>query len=82
MPVKILFSQISCVCHDLLQRKQIDRLTEFIDSVPKHLLYGSDENILKARSLVAFKRQRFQELYRLLESHTFHSSNHKVGIKF
>ncbi|CAK8690055.1 unnamed protein product [Clavelina lepadiformis] len=70
--------QVACVCHDLLQRKKIDKLSEFLNSLPKCLLFGNDENILIARALVTFKQQRFQELYQILQNHTFEVSNHKL----
>nr|NP_001072005.1 transcription factor protein [Ciona intestinalis]BAE06689.1 transcription factor protein [Ciona intestinalis] len=70
--------QVSCICQDLLQRRQIDCLSSFLVTLPKHLLYGANENMLKARALVAFKQRKFTDLYQLLESHTFSPSNHKL----
>uniref|UniRef100_H2YB77 Homeobox domain-containing protein n=1 Tax=Ciona savignyi TaxID=51511 RepID=H2YB77_CIOSA len=70
--------QVSCICQDLLQRRKIDSLATFLLTLPKHLLYGSNENVLKGRALVAFKQRKFTELYKLLESHTFSPSNHKL----
>ena len=68
------------MCHVLLQQKLFDKLADLLDSIPKSLLLSSDEeNTLKARAVIAYKRESYKELYDILSGHDFHSSNHKVS---
>uniref|UniRef100_A0A3Q3J9B4 Homeobox domain-containing protein n=1 Tax=Monopterus albus TaxID=43700 RepID=A0A3Q3J9B4_MONAL len=55
--------QVACVCEALQQGGNSD------------LLRGN-ESILKAQALVAFHQARYQELYSILENHSFSPSNH------
>ncbi|XP_034460308.1 homeobox protein SIX5 [Hippoglossus hippoglossus] len=69
--------QVSCLCEALLQAGNVDRLWRFLSTIPpsSELLRGN-ETLLKAQALVAFHREEFKELYAILDSHDFHSSNH------
>uniref|UniRef100_A0A3Q3JHF7 Homeobox domain-containing protein n=1 Tax=Monopterus albus TaxID=43700 RepID=A0A3Q3JHF7_MONAL len=55
--------QVACVCEALQQGGNVDRLARFLC-------------ILKAQALVAFHQARYQELYSILENHSFSPSNH------
>ncbi|XP_005986478.1 homeobox protein SIX4 isoform X1 [Latimeria chalumnae] len=69
---------VACVCEALQQGGNLDRLARFLWSLPHSDLLRGNESILKARALVAFNRGKYQELYSILESHNFDSSNHAV----
>lgn len=68
--------QVACVCEALQQKNDIDRLARFLWSLPPNELLRGSEAVLKARAMVAFHRGSYRELYAILESHTFDSSNH------
>lgn len=68
--------QVACVCEALQQKNDIDRLSRFLWSLPPSELLRGSEAVLKARATVAFHRENYRELYSILESHTFDSSNH------
>uniref|UniRef100_H3AZ45 SIX homeobox 5 n=1 Tax=Latimeria chalumnae TaxID=7897 RepID=H3AZ45_LATCH len=68
--------QVSCVCEALLQAGNVERLGRFLTSLPPSELLRGNETLLKARALVAFHQENFKELYSILESQPFHSSNH------
>ncbi|CAL1529679.1 unnamed protein product [Lymnaea stagnalis] len=68
--------QVACVCEALQQKNDIDRLARFLWSLPPSELLRGSEAVLKARAMVAFHRGSYRELYAILESHTFDSSNH------
>lgn len=68
--------QVTCVCEALQQKGDIDRLARFLWSLPPSELLRGSEAVLKARATVAFHRGSYRELYAILESHTFDSSNH------
>ena len=70
--------QVACVCEALQQSANIDRLARFLWSLPPSELLRGSEAVLKARATVAFHRGSFRELYAILESHTFDSSNHPM----
>ncbi|KAM8905267.1 homeobox protein SIX5 [Spinachia spinachia] len=69
--------QVACLCEALLQAGNVDRLWRFLSTIPppSELLRGN-ETLLKAQALVAFSRDKFKELYAILDSHDFHPSNH------
>ncbi|XP_029454022.1 homeobox protein SIX4 isoform X2 [Rhinatrema bivittatum] len=69
---------VACVCEALQQGGNLDRLARFLWSLPQSDLLRGNESILKARALVAFHQGRYQELFGVLESHNFDSSNHSV----
>lgn len=68
--------QVACVCEALQQKGDIDRLARFLWSLPPSELLRGSEAVLKARATVAFHRGSYRELYAILESHSFETSNH------
>ncbi|XP_051951531.1 homeobox protein SIX4b [Xyrauchen texanus] len=68
--------QVACVCEALLQGGNVERLSRFLWSLPQSDLLRGNESILKAQAIVAFHQARFQELYCILENHSFSPSNH------
>ncbi|XP_013773264.1 homeobox protein six1b-like [Limulus polyphemus] len=68
--------QVACVCEVLQQSGNIDRLGRFLWSLPACEHLQKNESVLKARALVAFHRNNFKELYRILESHNFTPASH------
>lgn len=68
--------QVACVCEALQQKGDIERLARFLWSLPPSELLRGSEAVLKARATVAFHRGSYRELYAILESHSFESSNH------
>ncbi|XP_067848002.1 homeobox protein SIX4-like isoform X2 [Heptranchias perlo] len=68
--------QVACVCEALQQGGNLDRLAQFLWSLPPSDLLRGNESILKARALVAFHQGRYKELYSILESHNFDASCH------
>ncbi|XP_077092807.1 homeobox protein SIX4a [Siphateles boraxobius] len=68
--------QVACVCEALQQGGNVDRLARFLWSLPQSDLLRGNESILRAQALVAFHQARYQELYRILESHSFSPSCH------
>lgn len=68
--------QVACVCEALQQGGNVDRLARFLWSLPQSDLLRGNESILKAQALVAFHQARYQELYSVLENHSFSPSNH------
>lgn len=68
--------QVACVCEALQQGGNLDRLSQFLWSLPPSDLLRGNESILKARALVAFHQHRYKELYSILESHNFDPSCH------
>uniref|UniRef100_A0A8C4RCD3 SIX homeobox 5 n=1 Tax=Erpetoichthys calabaricus TaxID=27687 RepID=A0A8C4RCD3_ERPCA len=69
--------QVSCVCEALLQAGNVEQLGRFLSTIPAAPeLQRGNETLLKAKALVAFHREEYKELYAILESHSFHPSNH------
>ncbi|XP_007902075.1 homeobox protein SIX4a [Callorhinchus milii] len=68
--------QVACVCEALQQGGNLDRLAQFLWSLPASELLRGNESILNARALVAFHQGRYKELYGILESHNFEASCH------
>ncbi|KAM4540975.1 homeobox protein SIX4a [Fundulus diaphanus] len=68
--------QVACVCEALQQGGNVERLARFLWSLPQSDLLRGNESILKAQALVAFHQARYQELYSILENHSFSPSNH------
>nr|CAB89515.1 homeodomain transcription factor [Girardia tigrina] len=68
--------QVACVCEVLENGGNIDRLALFIWSLPPCQQLQTNESVLTAKAAVAFHRQNFKELYRILESYTFSPHNH------
>lgn len=68
--------QIQCMCDALQQKGDIEKLATFLWSLPPSELLRTNESILRARSIVAYHRGLFHELYILLESHVFSMKYH------
>ncbi|KAI7805884.1 homeobox protein SIX4a [Triplophysa rosa] len=79
-PTSLAFSpeQVACVCEALQQGGNVDRLSRFLWSLPQSDLLRGNESILRAQALVAFHQARYQELYSILESHSFNPSCHSA----
>ncbi|CAG0903071.1 unnamed protein product [Cyprideis torosa] len=70
------FEQIYCVCEVLTQAGDMEKLSSFLEDLPPSAVARGGEQILKARAAVAFHKNKFKELYGLLESHHFSSEHH------
>ncbi|XP_060517341.1 homeobox protein SIX1-like [Cylas formicarius] len=68
--------QVACVCEVLQQSGNVERLGRFLWSLPACDKLHNNESVLKAKSIVAFHRGNFKELYRILETHQFSPHNH------
>ncbi|XP_049882285.1 homeobox protein SIX2-like [Pectinophora gossypiella] len=68
--------QIQCLCEALQQKGDIEKLAAFLWSLPPSELLRGNEAVLRARALVAFHRGVFQELYGILEAHSFPPRHH------
>ncbi|XP_028027664.1 uncharacterized protein LOC114241121 [Bombyx mandarina] len=68
--------QVQCVCEALQQKGDIEKLAAFLWSLPPSELLRGNETVLRARALVAYHRGVFQELYAILEAHTFSPRHH------
>ncbi|XP_072552662.1 homeobox protein SIX4b [Salminus brasiliensis] len=75
-PLAFSPEQVACVCEALLQGGDVERLARFLWSLPQSELLRGNESILKAQAIVAFHQARYQELYCILESHSFSPANH------
>ncbi|TRY95561.1 hypothetical protein DNTS_001640 [Danionella cerebrum] len=77
-PASLAFSpeQVACVCEALMQGGNVERLARFLWSLPQSDLLRGNESILKAQAIVAFNHARYQELYCILENHSFSPANH------
>lgn len=82
-PEDELFSkpqEIIRICQNLESSGNIERLCQFMWSLPKRgdlwELLNRDESILRCRALVAFHTRNFGELYSLLERHNFSKASH------
>lgn len=74
--------QVSCIIHSLQQssgqdKSGLDKLDKFISSLPPNEHILCSEDVLLAKANLAFNRNDFKELYRILESHQFSVKNHK-----
>ncbi|XP_061725187.1 homeobox protein SIX6-like [Cydia pomonella] len=72
------FEQVQCVCEALQQKGDIEKLSEFLWSLPPSELLRGSETVLRARALVAYHRGAFQELYAILEAHAFPPKHHNA----
>ncbi|XP_013199197.2 homeobox protein SIX1 [Amyelois transitella] len=70
--------QVQCVCEALQQKGDIEKLAAFLWSLPTSELLRGNETVLRARALVAYHRGVFQELYAILEAHTFPPRHHNA----
>ncbi|XP_060781145.1 homeobox protein SIX1-like isoform X2 [Neoarius graeffei] len=72
--------QVVCVCEVLQQGGDLERLGRFLWSLPACDRLHKNESVLQAKAAVAFHREDFRELYRILESHQF-SAQHHAGLQ-
>uniref|UniRef100_A0A8C9MSS9 SIX homeobox 1 n=1 Tax=Serinus canaria TaxID=9135 RepID=A0A8C9MSS9_SERCA len=77
-PLAFSPDHVACVCEALQQGGNLDRLARFLWSLPPSDLLRGNESLMKARALVAFHQGIYAELYSILESHNFDSSNHPL----
>ncbi|XP_060727628.1 homeobox protein six1-like isoform X2 [Tachysurus vachellii] len=70
--------QVACVCEVLQQGEDLERLGRFLWSLPACDRLHKNESVLQAKAAVAFHREDFGELYRILESHQFSTQSHAV----
>ncbi|XP_030600680.1 SIX homeobox 9 isoform X2 [Archocentrus centrarchus] len=72
--------QVTCVCEVLLQSGCIDRLTNFLSTLPPPSTScpGELESVLKAKAAVAFHQGRFSDLYTLLKGFPFSPHSHPL----
>ncbi|XP_076591083.1 SIX homeobox 9 [Chaetodon auriga] len=67
--------QVACMCEVLLQSGCMDRLADFLRTLPTPSLStpcpGELESVLKAKAAVAFHQGRFTDLYTLLKGFAF-----------
>ena len=73
-------AQIAQVCETLEESGDIERLGRFLWSLSVNPAYqeslNKNENVLRARSLVAFHTGNFRDLYHIIESHKFNKASH------
>jgi hypothetical protein len=69
---------VGVLCEILQRSKLIDRLDEFIWSIPPHCgdEYRRSESVLKAQALISYHRANFKELYAILQSNAFAVESH------
>ncbi|XP_047509753.1 uncharacterized protein LOC125052775 [Pieris napi] len=70
--------QVQCMCEALQQKGDIEKLAAFLWSLPESQLVCGNETVLRARALVAYHRGVYQELYAILETHTFPPKHHSM----
>lgn len=68
--------QIQCMCEALQQKGDIEKLTNFLCSLPPSEFFKTNESVLRARAMVAYNLGQFHELYSLLETHCFSMKYH------
>nr|VZH94963.1 unnamed protein product [Spirometra erinaceieuropaei] len=72
--------EITRICQNLEDDGDVERLCQFMWSLPKRMdlwdVLNRNEDILRARALVAFHSRNFRELYSILEKHTFSKVSH------
>ncbi|KAJ8356383.1 hypothetical protein SKAU_G00191770 [Synaphobranchus kaupii] len=75
-PLAFSPEQVSCMCEALQQGGNVDRLASFLWRLPQSNLLRGNESLLKAQAVVAFHQSRYQDLYSILEHHSFSPSSH------
>ncbi|KAI3386081.1 hypothetical protein SNEBB_001049 [Seison nebaliae] len=68
--------QVGCVCEVLERSGKIDQLQRFLWALPQLENIQQDEIIMKSKALVAFHRENYRDLYRILESRQFSPKYH------
>uniref|UniRef100_T1IVM7 Homeobox domain-containing protein n=1 Tax=Strigamia maritima TaxID=126957 RepID=T1IVM7_STRMM len=76
-PQSFTFSpdHVACVCEAMQQAGKIDRLGQFLWSLPTDLK-RANETVLRARAAVSFHKASYNELYSILESYDFDVKHH------
>ncbi|KAG8253454.1 Homeobox protein six4 [Homalodisca vitripennis] len=75
-PLTFTAEQVACMCEALQQTGDIEKLMQFLWSLPPTQLFRGHESILRARAVVAYHRGAYHELYAVLESHNFDPRHH------
>lgn len=70
--------QVACVCDVLRQTGDVERLSQFLWSLPPNELVNGGPSVLKARAFVSYHRGHFREVYSILEGHEFDPSSHEM----
>jgi len=68
--------QVAVLCDILHKSNLIDRLAQFVWTIPKLDEYRYNESVLKAQALISFHHRNFKELYTILQSHHFSTDNY------
>ncbi|CAF1187124.1 unnamed protein product [Adineta steineri] len=68
--------QVACVCEVLQQSNDIQRLGDFLWTLPSCEHFHTHESVVKAKAVVAFRRGSYRELYNILERYQFSPCSH------
>ncbi|CAF2836403.1 unnamed protein product [Rotaria sp. Silwood2] len=68
--------QVACVCEVLQQSNDIQRLGDFLWTLPTFEHFHNHESVVKAKAVVAFRRGNYRELYNILERYQFAPCSH------
>lgn len=68
--------QVACVCEVLQHSNDIQRLGEFLWTLPTCEPFHNHESVVKAKAVVAFRRGNYRELYHILEHYQFAPCSH------
>ncbi|CAF1311244.1 unnamed protein product [Rotaria sordida] len=68
--------QVACVCEVLQQSNDIQRLGDFLWTLPTFEHFHNNESVVKAKAVVAFRRGNYRELYHILERYQFAPCSH------
>ncbi|CAF5129185.1 unnamed protein product, partial [Rotaria magnacalcarata] len=68
--------QVACVCEVLQQSNDIQRLGDFLWTLPTCEHFHNNESVVKAKAVVAFRRGNYRELYHILERYQFAPCSH------
>lgn len=75
--ISFTIEQIECICENLQNTESIERLKQFLWSLPACAKVQRNESVVKSKALLAFWQRKYRELYRILESQQFSTSNHE-----
>uniref|UniRef100_A0A914HIH4 Homeobox domain-containing protein n=1 Tax=Globodera rostochiensis TaxID=31243 RepID=A0A914HIH4_GLORO len=68
--------QVGVLCEVLQRHNLLDRLAQFLWTIPPLDEYRFSEGVLKAQAVISFHRHNFKELYAILQSHNFSPETH------
>uniref|UniRef100_A0A183C504 Homeobox domain-containing protein n=1 Tax=Globodera pallida TaxID=36090 RepID=A0A183C504_GLOPA len=68
--------QVGVLCEVLQRHNLLDRLAQFLWTIPPLDEYRFSEGVLKAQAVISFHRHNFKELYAILQSHNFSPEIH------